>query len=307
MRGTRLHFWPMEHPLSKALVLLAVGILPAISFAQEEPQQKSFYRVEVIVFTHAGGETDAWPLERPADHAGTFDPAWQSFASRQQLDRTEDEGGARRSDREAALSVVETIANLESGEESFSEALLYPEPWRALEALSEPMQQARRRLEQSGAYRIHAWLAWHQPVDEESGGRAVRIHDDQLIDVDWVSLSATGRLLRDGRPVETIEELAPAFHYRLDGFIRLRQRQFMHADVTLDWRVPAAIGPTPFPVPTRNAELEVHRLDQSRTIRPDRFEYFDSQWTGLLLRLTPYELDPPEEESEAPDGEAESP
>lgn len=296
----------MEHPLSKELVLLALAILPAISFAQEESRENAFYRVEAIVFTHAGSETDAWPIERLADYAGTLDPAWQSFARRQKLDRKKNAGGSSQSEREAALSVVETIASLESGEKDLTEALLYPEPWRALEALSEPMKKARTRLEQSGAYRIRAWQAWHQPLDKNTRERAVRIHDDHLIDVDWVSLSPSGRLLRDGRAVETVEELAPAFHYRLDGFIRLRQRQFMHADVTLDWRVPAVIGPMPFPVPTRNAQLEVHRLDQSRTIRPDRFEYFDSQWIGLLLRVTPYELDPPEEEPGAPDEETES-
>lgn len=296
----------MEHPLSKELVLLALAILPAISFAQEESRENAFYRVEAIVFTHAGSETDAWPIERPADYAGTLDPAWQSFARRQKLDRKKNAGGSSQSEREAALSVVETIASLESGEKDLTEALLYPEPWRALEALSEPMKKARTRLEQSGAYRIRAWQAWHQPLDKNTRERAVRIHDDHLIDVDWVSLSPSGRLLRDGRAVETVEELAPAFHYRLDGFIRLRQRQFMHADVTLDWRVPAVIGPMPFPVPSRNAQLEVHRLDQSRTIRPDRFEYFDSQWIGLLLRVTPYELDPPEEEPGAPDEETES-
>lgn len=294
-------------PTLLAILTVAVPGLPPLAQDNGADEGKAFHRVEVIVFTHAGGENDAWPLEQPADYTDALDPAWQAFAHQQRLERAEDGEDTESSDLEAALSVVDTIANLESGEQTVTQALLYPEPWRALETLSEPMERARGRLQRSGAYRMHAWLAWYQPVGQGSRGKAVRIHDDQLIGVDWVSLSATGRLLRDGRPVENVEELTPAFHYRLDGFIRLRQRQYMHADVTLDWRSPAAVGPTPFPVAIRDAELEVHRLDQSRTIRPDRFEYFDSQWIGLLLRVTPYELEPPEEEAETSDEEAQSP
>ncbi len=299
----------MKPLLSTLLAILTVTVPALPSLAQENAPDggRAFYRVEAIVFTHAGGDNDAWPLEQPADYSDALDPAWQAFAHRQALERAEDGNDSANSDLEAALSVVDTIANLESGEQTVTQALLYPEPWRALETLSEPMERARARLERSGAYRMHTWLAWYQPMGRGSRGQAVRIHDDQLIDVDWVSLSATGRLLRDGRPVETVEELTPAFHYRLDGSIRLRQRQFMHAGVKLDWRSTATVGPTPFPVAIRDAELEVHRLDQSRTIRPDRFEYFDSPWIGLLLRVTPYELDPPEEEAETSDEEAQSP
>lgn len=296
--------------LSLPTLLAFLVALPALpSLAQEETgdRDKAFYRVEVIVFTHAGGENDAWPLEQTADYADNLDPAWQAFARRQELDRAEDGNDSASSDLESALSVVDTIASLESGEQTVTEALLYPEPWLALETLSEPMEQARARLERSGAYRTHAWLAWHQPLGDGAQPQSVRIHDDQLIDVDWVTLSATGQLMRDGALVRNVTELAPAFHYRLDGFIRLRQRQFMHADITLDWRAPATVGPAPFSFPNTDADLEVHRLDQSRTIRPDRFEYFDSQWLGLLLRVTPYGPEPSEEEPAAIEEEPESP
>ena len=77
-----------------------------------------------------------------------------------------------------------------------------------------------------------------------------------------------------------------------------------------DGRTRPFFGPTPWPLQAVEPALEVHRLEQSRTIRPERFEYFDSEWLGLLLRVTPHEIDPVEEEAddgdEAPE-EAASP
>lgn len=284
----------MKPVLSILLAVLTAAVPARSAVAQDEAGKKAFFRVEAIVFTHADGRSDAWPVQQPADHSAALDPAWQAFANERQKERGEDERGTADTDLEAALSMVETIASLESGEESLTRALLYPEPWLALDELSEPMARARNRLESSGAYRVRTWLAWHHALDAPAGNRPVRIHDGRLVAIDWVTVSPTGRLLRDDRPVETIEDLAPDFHYRLDGSIRLRQRQFMHADVSLDWRVPEEIGPSPWPISPVDAALESHRLEQSRTIRPGRFEYFDSPWLGLLLRVTPYELEPAE-------------
>ncbi|RFF31895.1 CsiV family protein [Wenzhouxiangella sediminis] len=298
----------MKPTLSILLIALACAAAAVPAHAQDEGPERAFYRVEAIVFTHAGGQADAWPAPGPADHAGALDPAWKAFAREQELKRLEREEPSSETELEAALSMVETIASLESGEESLTEALLYPEPWLSLESLSDPMAQARTRLEQSGAFRVRAWLGWHQPLDESTAAKAVRIHDDVPVAADWVTVTPSGRMLRRGEPVRAAEDLAPAFHYRLDGIIRLRQRQFMHADVTLDWRVPQQIGPSswpPWPTRPREPELDVHRLDQSRTIRPGRFEYFDSEWLGVILRVTPYQPAPTQErldEAGAPAG-----
>lgn len=297
----------MKFSLSTLLALLAITGLASPSLAQDDSGSKPFYRVEAIVFTHAGGNPDAWPESRPADHAGALDPAWRSFAQEQQRRLAESEGGSRRSDLQATLNVLETIASIESGEESLTEALLYPEPWLALDKLSEPMAQAKARLERSGAYRLRAWLAWHQALGESAGSRNVRIRDDHLLAIDWIAVAPTGRLLRDGIPVTRATELSPAFHYRLDGSIRLRRRQFMHADVVLDWRVRESPGISPWPVMPGEGKFERHRLDQSRTIRPGRLEYFDSEWLGLLLRVTPYEFESAEREPTDSDAEPETP
>jgi hypothetical protein len=295
----------MKPLLPTLLIALIMAAQATPASAQEDERDKNFYRVEAIVFTHAGGDADAWPVDELPDRSSGTDPEWREFARQQALARAETDSDSAESELETALNVVDTIANLESGEASLTEALLYPEPWLALEDLSEPMARAMTRFERSGGYRILATLAWHQPLDRESASRAVRIHDDRPIAVDWITVTPTGRLLRGGRPVENVEQLAPVVHFRTDGSIRLRQRQFMHADVVLEWRVQEAAGPSAWPIAPPRSKLAVHRLEQSRTVRPGRFEYFDSEWLGLLLRITPYEVDRPGE-GEPDNGDAET-
>lgn len=288
----------MKNVLSLWISILLVLAQAAPAVAQEDDEERAFYRVEAIVFTHAGGDSDAWPSAEPSKYAKALDPAWKVFAQRRAIERAEADENA--DELQTALSVVETIASLESGETSLAEALLYPEPWLALDELSEPMAQARVRLEQNGAYRVNATLAWHQPLEGARDAREIRIHDDRVIGVDWITLSPTGHPLRDGQRALSAEALAPDLNYRLDGRVRLRQRQFMHADVTIDWRVPETIGPNLWPVRSAQARFETHRLRESRTIRPGRFEYFDSDWLGLLLRVTAFE---PSARPQAPEGE----
>ncbi|HSH27309.1 MAG TPA: CsiV family protein [Wenzhouxiangella sp.] len=281
----------MKLSLSILLAALTLTVQAAEALAQENANQGPFYRVEAIVFTHAGGSSDAWLAPGPAGHVDALDPAWKAFARQQELARAAGEERSSESELEAALNVVDALASLESGEESLIEALLYPEPWLALDELSAPMAQARSRLEQSGAFRVHAWLAWYQPLEQSTRPRAVRIHDNHPIAAQWITLAPTGRLLRDGRPVQAGKDLAPDFHYRLDGTIRLRQRQFMHADVIFDWRARQQTGPSAWPDRSNASELVVHRLEESRAIRPERYEYFDSEWLGVIVRVTPFQLE----------------
>lgn len=245
-----------------------------------------FYRVEVIVFQHVDGRPDAREVESPADFSHLLDPLQRARESR----RT-DAGDAEGRDEEIsdAVELLETLAEIESGE-MMPEMPTWPEPFLALEALSERMQDAWDRLERSGAHRPLTWRAWHQPLDSERSPRQVRLHDERLIDMDWLELTPAGIPALDGH--DGADALMPDFYYRLDGGIRLRQRQFMHADIELHWRERAP-SPSPLRMNSRSPRpdrLSVHRLEQSRTVRPGRLEYFDSSWLGVLLLIE--ELEP---------------
>lgn len=271
------------------LCLAAALILAACAATA---QQQGFYRVDVVVFTHADGQSDAWPDEDFEPFVEFVDPARAKWAREHdrasQSDADDDDGDEREIDN--ALEALETIASLERDEPSLVEALLYPDPWIAQDAPSDRMQPVLERLASRGAYRVRSHLSWYQPLGEESPARAVRIHGDRPIAADWITLSPTGQLSRRGRTVESAADLGVNIHYRLDGYLRLRQRQFMHADVELHWRARQSPGPAPMLMPPArdDSRFEQHYLQQSRTVRRGRFEYFDSEWLGLLLLVTEY-------------------
>lgn len=296
----RLHCPAMKHP-PRQLCLAAALLLAACSAVAQE---QGFYRVEVVIFTHAGGESDAWADEAFESFADLVDPSRASWArefEREAVSERPDDSEER--EISDALEALETIATLERDEPALVETLLYPDPWIGQDALSGRMQPVLRKLADSGAYRVRSHLAWYQPLGRETAARAVRIHDDQPIAADWVTLSPMGGLSRQGRAVETVGDLAVQFHYRLDGFVRLRQRQFMHADIELHWRVPQSVGPAPMLTTPRqdDSRFEQHYLQESRTVRPGRFEYFDSDWLGLLLLVTEYATQAESETDDADD------
>lgn len=121
---------------------------------------------------------------------------------------------------------------------------------------------------------------------------------------------------QDGDPISGSAAMLPPIPQvdtRLDGRLALVQRQFLHAELDLEWREAAERPGLPGarPAPPRSDASDsgtdaaaptwrVHRLQQSRVIRPDRWTYFDSERFGVLLRVTelPPLLPPPEPEPE---------
>lgn len=261
--------------------LTALLAITSVSAEQVEPH----YRVEVLVFVHADGRSDARDTGKLEDFTDLLDPERRA----RETSRPDEEGEDREEIR-AAMELLDTLAEIEQ-REIMPELPAWPEPFLALDVLSERMRDARNRIDRNPDYDLLAWRAWHQPLSSDRAPTRVRLHDGRVLDVDWIELTPTGV------PALTAGErdaLMPEWHYRLDGGIRLRQRQFMHLDVDLHWRVPARSQPDfvsmPGPLRPEAPRFEVHRLTQSRTVRPDRLEYFDSAWLGVLVLIE--ELEP---------------
>lgn len=283
----------------KAIASIILAALFAATPSGDAGARESgaFYRVEVIVFTHTGGRPDAWPDNEFENFAVLHDPLAKADAAQ----RRESEGaGARTDDVEATLELIDTLAELEKVASMLPDALHYPEAWIALDDLSPPMNQAREQLLASGEYQPRAHLAWYQPLSADTRSKPVRIHDDEIIDVEWVGIRPDGIPVRNGQRAKSARLLMPRLHYRIDGSIHLRQQRYLHLETVLHWREPAAVGPFPVLRPfNARRQLQVHRLDHSRTIRPERLEYFDSEWLGLLVRIEPFELEKDEDEDQA--------
>lgn len=239
-------------------------------------QLPPLYRVEVIVFTHAGGAPDARPVGVLEDFSSLTDPLELAAVARERAERT-------------APATPEL-----------------PPPYVAVDALSEPMARAWRRLNDSAAYRPLTRRSWYQPAIPNAQTPRVRVYDDHVIltarpefDADAGNAPENPSLSGvDGDPF--LEQRQPAPFYRLDGSIRLRQRQFLHLDIDLSWREPAPLLPGAGTGAADRGWL-LHRITQSRTVRRDRLEYFDSAWIGVLALVTrfeQFESRPPEETSE---------
>lgn len=272
-------------------LLLALGLLllPSPASAQE------FVRVEVLVFTHAGERSDAWPEEQLPVLPTAHDPLWNAWQAG--LEAAPELWPSAADDPEiaAALRLLEVYADLENEEDEEDPEMLSPPAWLALETLSEPMEAARQRLERSGSVALLTALAWYQPLASSLDDAPVRIHDDRLLRADWIQLAPHGQLQIDGRPVREVKELFPYLHYRLDGSLRIRQRRHLHADVDLRWQESERLLWSYWPLPQDSDRFLVHQLEETRSIRELELEYFDSAWLGVLVRIEPWQPDQEEE------------
>lgn len=116
--------------------------------------------------------------------------------------------------------------------------------------------------------------------------------------------------------------------YQLDGTLRMRRSRFLHLDMDLEYRLPGPswarefdilepgfewLGSPPEPVlpaqdspsedavmvldpslePPLSEPFELHRLQQSRQIRSNTLQYFDSAFLGAIVRVTPIAAETP--------------
>ncbi|QOC21121.1 hypothetical protein IC757_08610 [Wenzhouxiangella sp. AB-CW3] len=291
----------MNASLNRLIACLTVAMLPGLGSAEAEVPH---YRVEIIAFTHTAGASDARLQTELEDYTSLIDPL--ARARRQQAAETEEERSPddpewldrvdpeetapvvdqpeqeREADIEAVLELIDTLADLESGE-LMPELPTWPETYLALESPSGTMARALQRLNDSSEYQVLTWRAWHQPLSRSLPGKRVRMHDEQVVAARWGGSGPGG--LPAGADAQS---LIPGFDYRLDGSIRLRQRQFMHFDADLVWRQPHQASPwmsVSQLAPEPSNAFAVHRLQQSRAVRPGRLEYFDSEWLGVLVLI----------------------
>ncbi len=168
----------------------------------------------------------------------------------------------------------------------------------AIETRSERMNAVWRNLRLSESFRPEAYLAWEQPV--EGPFPLVRVRNEEVIAIDdpYASIRALEPPYLFQYDPESAELALrpvpePHVHYALEGVVRLRRSRFLHFDVDLAVRRPA----TPFsagaaivhagpPLLLEHFGYEVNVLIQSRQVRTERMEYFDSPVLGVLLWIT---------------------
>jgi len=251
---------------------------------------KTIYRVDVVVFSHLTGEADERFAPTPVDFGDYLDPNANSRAAawttRPDAEELSDEERSRRD----ALATLDQLRALEnsgrSAEGRFRGGPLFPIEWSGMDAMTPAMTSAWERLSTSGRHQPLVWRSWYQSLEANDRGRWIRLHGGGLMALDWLAQEV-------GDP-EYLENFDPGPYpfllsrskHELDGIVRLRQRQFLHVDLDLTWQQPVAAAPFVLKEPWHDPEgVLMHKFAQSRSVRPGRIEYFDSSWLGVLVRV----------------------
>ena len=294
------------------LGLLCALVLPLTAVAADD-----LVRVEILVFKYTNGQSDAWPVDRLEDFSALPDPRRRALLAawtaryRELVDEEDAPEALPQEQWDQASPDLEPNLDLapDPTDSSLPEGLLFADPlpsapaaaavrpindalhgpvWPELlvqqPGLSSSMQRAYNRLRNSPNHEVLSATNWLQVLDRGTPSPAVRVRDDSPLSVAWLNPPAAPFSIDETltHPLQMPESI-----YRLDGSVRIRQRQFRHADLDLIWsqRRPQAL----MIAPTDSAAYEIHRMRLSRPIQLGRMEYFDSPWLGVLILVEPWQ------------------
>lgn len=247
-----------------ALILLLV-VAPQALLAQD------LVRVEVLVFKYANGQSDRWPADEVEDFSALIDPRERARLAAAAMDADANPQGSSTSTSPAEATQASAVA----------------EPYVHDGQLSANMQRALNRLNASAAHEVLSVTTWLQALDRRRAAPPIRVRGDSPLRIEQARDEVPAFSLETGL---NLVQQAPPPVYRLDGSVRIRQRQFRHAELNLVWtdsRVEAAAGSF-----LGTDDFEIHRLRQSRPIQLGRIEYFDSAFLGALILVEPWQPPP---------------
>jgi len=328
------------------LALALTGLTAVEAGAQQDPPPE--YRVEVLVVEPASPRSDAWPVEALTDFDYAADPRRAARLAKA-LEATwptiEAIGLPLPRPLGPRIGILPPDDTEPPSTDAAPDPVQRPPRWTALTPDPDALIDAEQRLTADGTFLPVTRISWLQTAGSPRRPRPARVHDEVIIrrDAPPEPAPASGRLDRtvsrtvdqraiDGSAQPTPDPGSPEdgsvrspaapilrADPRLDGTIALVQRQFLHAELDLHWRVPlerpgqpgeTGLGPLPDsldapPAIEPTAGWQVHRLQQSRVIRPDRWTWFDSERFGVLVRVTELPpllpLPPPEPPPETTD------
>lgn len=316
----------MKFPFYIGLASLGILLAGEIASAQqgsdtatrnESEAYPAVFRIEVIVFRHADGRSDRIRATEPVDFTDDIDPLLVATAN-----EWAELGLTRLSEVGPPVAIPgrsgETTPFLETEDETIRPI---PPAYAALDNLSPSVQRALTRLTDAAQYEPVVARAWTQNAPPGQSTALVRVHDETVIDVIEPEVEQRPLVLLQVLPFDPPAESPPVARnlFRLDGTLRLRQRQFLHLDLDLAWQTRAhALANRVMPQrDTARAEdagvvdrgdgensqqaWQLHRLQQSRIVEPGRFEYFDSSLFGVLVRIDRFEQVVPEIEIPEPE------
>jgi hypothetical protein len=178
--------------------------------------------------------------------------------------------------------IEKSIPLTEPGESPIEEP--GPYAFRILERADYKLQKAWRRIRNARALRPLLHLAWNQPGSSQRGSQWTQLY---IPPAELKGRSATTSLLQPPstsgslqRPLTSgmfQEPIVAAPLPVLDGILRVYRSRYLHVDVDLVYH--RSEVDTPF------------RFQTSRRMRSGELHYLDHPLFGLLILVTPLELD----------------
>ncbi|MEN1728911.1 MAG: CsiV family protein [Pseudomonadota bacterium] len=279
--------------MKQALLYPFCGLIALVALSTSAgAEEVATYRVDVIVFAHVIGGTEQRHQDSVLDYTRYPDVRAQARAAAWTRPIDAESLSAEERARRDALEALDQLRALEQNTPAsvadFAGGPLFPPTWMAQPDLSPTMGDSWRRLLDSSRHVPLTWRSWYQPLAADTRSEWMRLQGQNLIDLDWLKPEAIDESFLPPEPPYPF--LMPQTRHRLDGAIRIRQRQFMHVDLDLVWQTEASASPAPLANDWYQPEgFLTHPLNQSRSIRPNRIEYFDSSWLGVLVRIEAWE------------------
>jgi len=269
-----------------------IALLIAWAFAtQASAYDEPVYRVDVIVFAHNGGQSNLHFSAQASDFSDYPDLIANKRAVNLSTSSSTHQTPTARQAGQRALATIDRIRALENRNDqsqrptdgpTLLNGLSFPPTFIALDELSSQMLDSWERLKGSARHTPLLWRSWYQPLSAGNRGRWLRISGGQLLGIDWLQAEVIMASLLPEHPPYPFR--LPRTRHQLDGIVRLRQRQFMHIDLELVRQVRTNASLSPLRLNAQQPEgFSRHVIEQSRAIRPDRIEYFDSSLLGVLI------------------------
>jgi hypothetical protein len=284
------------------------------------------YRVEIIVLTHMRHEAVPADAESLRDFSGSLDfLAAKSDENENEKGEDEDRGDSQ-DDVVGVKTGTELLPDEDQPEDPWADVIaveemseVMREAWRRLR-LSAPFRPEQYLSWEQSANEPFPSLRIHDPqvlliensctvLDEtlatEAGEDAAKEHEDTPFVFTDQGNILPGDALKDA--AEEAELPDPTLFHRIDGTVMLRRSRFLHLDIDLELRQ-ATFDEQPLPLtpilgggpetgepdeselPAATSFL-IHLLEQSRQVKSQRMEYFDSPVLGVLAWITPFEAE----------------
>ena len=293
------------------------------------------YRVEILVLSHLHHEAVPSDAEVLRDFSSSLD--FLEAKSDEDEDGEDENSEDRQEDEEGAETGSELLPGEDLPEEPWADVIavedmsdVMREAWRRMR-LSAPFRPEQYlSWEQSAdepfpSLRIHdldVLLIENSCTDLHEILAVEAMEEDNEGDGEDedrpVVFSDQGNILPGGAEEDAVEEAAEepelpdsTLFYRIDGTVMLRRSRFLHLDLDIELRQAVVdeqpLTPASLPgsenesnepeLPAPAASFLIHHLKQSRQVKSERMEYFDSPVLGVLAWITPFEA---EDEAESP-------